>query len=53
MREKRITGVACGFAHSMFLTEQKSIFGCGWNNDGQLGLDKTKEKVFEPVKLEL
>ncbi|TRZ04309.1 hypothetical protein DNTS_006594, partial [Danionella cerebrum] len=30
--------VCCGQDHSLFLTEQGSVFSCGWGADGQTGL---------------
>eukprot|EP00054_Salpingoeca_dolichothecata_P011282 m.62693 g.62693 ORF g.62693 m.62693 type:complete len:506 (+) comp19392_c0_seq4:40-1557(+) len=39
-----ISKIACGFAFTMFLTEQPegSLFACGFNQNGRLGLPDTK-----------
>ncbi|XP_033970027.1 RCC1-like G exchanging factor-like protein [Trematomus bernacchii] len=34
----RVTQVACGQDHSLFLTEAGTVFACGWGADGQTGL---------------
>ncbi|KAG7217143.1 hypothetical protein INR49_027684 [Caranx melampygus] len=34
----RVTQVACGQDHSLFLTETGKVFACGWGADGQTGL---------------
>ncbi|KAI4785954.1 hypothetical protein KUCAC02_037443, partial [Chaenocephalus aceratus] len=34
----RVTQVACGQDHSLFLTETGTVFACGWGADGQTGL---------------
>src|SRR3990167_7449578 len=35
----KITAVAAGFYHSLFLDEQGEVWGCGSNEHGQLGLE--------------
>ncbi|KAM8897302.1 RCC1-like G exchanging factor-like protein isoform 2-T4 [Spinachia spinachia] len=36
--DSRVTQVACGQDHSLFLTETGKVFACGWGADGQTGL---------------
>ncbi|KAM6911681.1 RCC1-like G exchanging factor-like protein isoform 2-T4 [Lycodopsis pacificus] len=36
--DSRVTQVACGQDHSLFLTETGKVFSCGWGADGQTGL---------------
>ncbi|XP_068456968.1 RCC1-like G exchanging factor-like protein [Clinocottus analis] len=36
--DSRVTQVACGQDHSLFLTESGKVFACGWGADGQTGL---------------
>uniref|UniRef100_A0A8C1JYB0 RCC1 like n=1 Tax=Cyprinus carpio TaxID=7962 RepID=A0A8C1JYB0_CYPCA len=36
--DSRVTQVACGQDHSLFLTDRGSVFACGWGADGQTGL---------------
>ncbi|KAG9351854.1 hypothetical protein JZ751_023105 [Albula glossodonta] len=36
--ESRVTQVACGQDHSLFLTETGRVYACGWGADGQTGL---------------
>lgn len=38
MRGKDIREVAAGTNFTIFLTEERELFGCGQNDDGQLGL---------------
>ena len=33
-----ITFVSCGQGHTLFLDIEGTVYGCGWNGDGQLGL---------------
>lgn len=37
-----MTKAACGFRHSLILTEDGKLFGLGLNNFGQCGKDYTK-----------
>ncbi|XP_056140894.1 RCC1-like G exchanging factor-like protein isoform X1 [Lampris incognitus] len=34
----KVTQVACGQDHSLFLTETGQVYACGWGADGQTGL---------------
>uniref|UniRef100_G3QCE9 RCC1 like n=1 Tax=Gasterosteus aculeatus aculeatus TaxID=481459 RepID=G3QCE9_GASAC len=36
--DSKVTQVACGQDHSLFLTETGKVFACGWGADGQTGL---------------
>ncbi|KAI1903478.1 hypothetical protein AGOR_G00027610 [Albula goreensis] len=36
--DSRVTQVACGQDHSLFLTETGRVYACGWGADGQTGL---------------
>jgi alpha-tubulin suppressor-like RCC1 family protein len=45
-----IAEVHCGAEHVMFLTTDKKIFGCGKNNQGQLGNGNTTG-VSEPIEI--
>lgn len=36
--DSRVTQVACGQDHSLFLTDRGSVYACGWGADGQTGL---------------
>nr|XP_023675208.1 RCC1-like G exchanging factor-like protein [Paramormyrops kingsleyae]XP_023675209.1 RCC1-like G exchanging factor-like protein [Paramormyrops kingsleyae]XP_023675210.1 RCC1-like G exchanging factor-like protein [Paramormyrops kingsleyae] len=36
--DSRVTQVACGQDHSLFLTEMGRVYTCGWGADGQTGL---------------
>ena len=33
----KLKSIACGQAHTLFLSENGSVFSCGWGDDGQLG----------------
>ena len=38
--------VACGYSHTMFITENRLILSCGNHRNGQLGIDEKKEEIF-------
>lgn len=42
--------VACGIAHSLFLTTGGSVYSAGSNNSGELGIG-TKKSSKVPVKI--
>lgn len=43
---KDVKQVACGFNHSIALTEEGKIYGWGSNKKGQLGIDPKIRQVF-------
>eukprot|EP01028_Stygiella_incarcerata_P006449 TRINITY_DN2620_c0_g1_i2.p1 TRINITY_DN2620_c0_g1~~TRINITY_DN2620_c0_g1_i2.p1 ORF type:complete len:1195 (-),score=320.07 TRINITY_DN2620_c0_g1_i2:2618-6202(-) len=53
-QEHKIIQVSAGCHHSMFLTDEGSIFGCGDNSMGQLGIDAkaTKRCYWIPVRID-
>lgn len=46
----RITQISCGRDHSLFLTSQNDVYGCGFNSYSQLGI-KDGTEYLSPVKL--
>lgn len=44
VKKKLCTFVACGAAHTLVLTECKSLFAFGWNVNGQLGLGDRRNR---------
>ena len=42
--------IACGFSHTLFLTNNKKVFACGDNSHGQLGIGN-KKNSYLPVKI--
>ena len=47
----RVTKVACGKNHTLFLTSGGEVWGCGGNAFGQLGTGKTIEQVDKPQQM--
>ena len=47
---KVVKQVVAGGHHTMILAEDGTVFACGWNNSGQLGLgDTTHRNTFTAV----
>lgn len=44
----KIVKIACGFSHSLFLTEKNEVYACGSNLFGQLGIKDGKLVSFIP-----
>ena len=38
LANERVLGCACGFGHSIVLTQSGCVYSWGWNRDGQLGI---------------
>lgn len=41
----RIAMIACGYWHSLILTEDRNVMASGYNSHGQLGLGNTQEEL--------
>lgn len=41
-----IKQVACGLSHSMFLTQDNTVFSCGFNQYGQLGIGSLQDSTI-------
>ncbi|CAI2374052.1 unnamed protein product [Moneuplotes crassus] len=48
-----IKGIACGMAHSFFLTNEGNLYCCGWNQNGQLGYGEADKSLRKPYRLYL
>lgn len=50
LRDKKITFVECGQGHTILLDYEGGVWGCGWNECGQLGLGQPKlgEGIYQP-----
>ncbi|PSS26606.1 Ultraviolet-B receptor like [Actinidia chinensis var. chinensis] len=46
-----LRGIACGGAHTLFLTETGCVYATGLNDFGQLGISDDKSYTTEPVKV--
>ena len=50
VKEGDIKKIACGIAHAVVLKSDGSLWSCGYNNDGELGLgDTTTVRTFTQV----
>lgn len=47
--ESRVSQIACGYNQTIFLLENSSLFVCGNNDMGQLGVDEEVEIVDVPI----
>lgn len=47
--EKKVVDIACS-NHSFFMTADRKLYGCGYNNKNQLSIT-TKEEKFVPITL--
>ncbi|XP_072973350.1 ultraviolet-B receptor UVR8 [Typha angustifolia] len=43
--------IACGGAHTLFLTESRRVFSTGLNNFGQLGITSSMSHTLEPMEV--
>ena len=43
---KKVTQVACGYVHTLALTEEGHVYGCGNNSRGQLGTGNRSASIF-------
>jgi alpha-tubulin suppressor-like RCC1 family protein len=43
-----ISAIACGSAHTVFITNNNKVYACGYNIYGQLGLGNTTESYTTP-----
>ncbi|CAG2105631.1 unnamed protein product [Medioppia subpectinata] len=48
--DDKVVDVVCGQDHSLFLTQNGSVYSCGWGADGQTGLGHYRNQGL-PVKL--
>lgn len=48
--EVKISKMAAGLSHCLFITENGEIYSYGWNSDGQLGIG-TKDPIKGPVHI--
>lgn len=42
-----VSSIGCGEWHSLFLTQSGSLYGCGSNSHGQLGMQRTYDAMAE------
>ncbi|KJE88999.1 hypothetical protein CAOG_00561 [Capsaspora owczarzaki ATCC 30864] len=52
MHESRIIQVACGYFHTLFLTDKGEVWACGWGAQGQLGVGSTSNALL-PVHVKI
>eukprot|EP00937_MAST-01D_sp_MAST-1D-sp2_P001609 g1609.t1 len=50
-RDRRVLHVACGYEHSIIVTESNEVFGFGRNDNAQLGLGDTNNSHNTPQRI--
>ncbi|KAL1196325.1 Ultraviolet-B receptor UVR8 [Cardamine amara subsp. amara] len=51
LSDHSIRAVACGGAHTLFITETRRVFATGLNDCGQLGVSDVKSHAMEPLEV--
>ncbi|CAH2073475.1 unnamed protein product [Thlaspi arvense] len=51
LSDHSIRALACGGAHTLFLTETRRVFATGLNDCGQLGISDGKTHAMEPLEV--
>lgn len=51
LKDSLVVGAACGRAHTLFLTDHGSVFGCGDNKMGQCGVGSQNASVHVPTRV--
>ncbi|CAH8270534.1 unnamed protein product [Arabidopsis lyrata] len=51
LSDHSIRAVACGGAHTLFLTETRRVFATGLNDCGQLGVSDVKSHAMDPLEV--
>ncbi|GAB2277265.1 hypothetical protein Dimus_011971 [Dionaea muscipula] len=46
-----LRSIACGGAHTLFLTESGRVYASGLNDFGQLGISDEKKFIMDPVEI--
>ena len=44
--------ISAGSFHSLVLVKENSIYGFGYNSNGELGMKTAKRKIRTPLKIE-
>ncbi|MED6144826.1 hypothetical protein PIB30_019070 [Stylosanthes scabra] len=50
-QHKTVKSIACGGAHTLFLTDDGCVYATGLNDFGQLGISEGKQYLMEPVRV--
>ncbi|MED6123603.1 hypothetical protein PIB30_050628 [Stylosanthes scabra] len=51
LQNKTLQSIACGGAHTLFLTDDGCVYATGLNDCGQLGISEGKQYLMEPVRV--
>jgi alpha-tubulin suppressor-like RCC1 family protein len=51
-KQEKILQIDCGEYHSVFLSNRSNVYGCGYNDIGQIGQPKDNVIILEPKKIE-
>ncbi|XP_014524438.1 ultraviolet-B receptor UVR8 isoform X2 [Vigna radiata var. radiata] len=51
LRNENLKAIACGGAHTLFLTDDGCVYATGLNDFGQLGVSESKHYSVEPLRV--
>ena len=49
--DEKVIDIALGESHTLLIREDGTVFGCGWNGLGNMGIGLNGENILSPVKI--